>query len=125
MTKHTDIDQYKYSGYGIGFSRRDEFSFSNGYGKNVIIFGVDTSNSNHATNKTENILILGRDFTQGLAGTTIYVEKFYPFNFTKTNTKICLSLHYNGANSSLFVNGTEIHKFKEKDFEIVATPLCL
>ena len=37
----------------------------------------------------------------------------------------CLSLHYNGADSYLFVNGTEITKFKAKDSEIVATPLCL
>ena len=36
-----------------------------------------------------------------------------------------MSLHYNGANSYLFVNGTEIYKFKAKDSEIVATPLCL
>ena len=34
-------------------------------------------------------------------------------------------MHYNGANSYLFVNGTEICKFKAKDSEIVATPLCL
>ena len=34
-------------------------------------------------------------------------------------------MHYNGTNSYLFVNGTEIHKFKAKDSEIVATPLCL
>ena len=36
-----------------------------------------------------------------------------------------MSLHYNGANSYLFVNGTEIDKFKAKDSEIVATLLCL
>ena len=36
-----------------------------------------------------------------------------------------MSLYYNGANSCLFVNGTEVIKFKAKDFEIVATPLCL
>ena len=36
-----------------------------------------------------------------------------------------LNLHYSGANSYLFVNGKEIHKFKAKDSEIVATPLCL
>ena len=36
-----------------------------------------------------------------------------------------MSWHYNGANSYLFVNGTEIHKFKAKDSEIAATPLCL
>ena len=46
----------------------------------------------------------------------------YSINFTKKNTKFCLSLFYNGANSYLFVNITEIIKFKAKDFEIVATP---
>ena len=49
----------------------------------------------------------------------------YSINFTEHNKKLCLSFHYNGANSYLFVNGTEIHKFKAKDSEIVATPLCL
>ena len=49
----------------------------------------------------------------------------YSINFTVTRKKICLSLHYNRANSYLFVNGTEIIKFKAKDSEIVATPLCL
>ena len=49
----------------------------------------------------------------------------YSINFTNTNEKFCLSLHYNGANSYLFVNGTEIYKFKAKDSEIVASPLCL
>ena len=39
--------------------------------------------------------------------------------------KICLSLLYNGANRYLFVNDIEIHKFKAKYSEIVATPLCL
>ena len=34
-------------------------------------------------------------------------------------------MHYDGANSSLFVNSTEIHKSKAKDSEIVASPLCL
>ena len=36
-----------------------------------------------------------------------------------------MSLHYNGANSYLFVNGTEIYKFKAKDSEIVVGPICL
>ena len=34
-------------------------------------------------------------------------------------------MHYNGTNSYLFVNGTEIAEFKAKDSEIVATPLFL
>ena len=45
--------------------------------------------------------------------------------FTKVNTKFCLSLYYNGTNSYLIVNGTEIHKFKAKDSEIVPNNLCL
>ena len=52
-------------------------------------------------------------------------KKKYSANFTDHREKYCLSLHYNGANSYLFVNGTEIIKFKVKDSEILATPLCL
>ena len=49
----------------------------------------------------------------------------YSINFTVTKKKFYLSLHYNNANSHLFVNGKEIYKFKAKDSEIVASPLCL
>ena len=34
-------------------------------------------------------------------------------------------MHYNGANSYLFVNGTETHKFKAKVSETVVNPLFL
>ena len=34
-------------------------------------------------------------------------------------------MHYNGANSHIFASGTESFKFRAKDSEIVATPLCL
>ena len=49
----------------------------------------------------------------------------HSINFTVTKKKFCLSLHYNRANSQIFVNDTEIYKFKAKDSEIVGTPLCL
>ena len=49
----------------------------------------------------------------------------YSINITEHTKKFCLSLHFNGANSYLFVNGNEIHKFKAKYSEIVATPFCL
>ena len=49
----------------------------------------------------------------------------YSINFTVTKKKFCLSLHYNGANSYLFINGKEIYEFKAKDSEIVSTPWCL
>ena len=125
LTKNADIDKYGYSGYGIGFDRKGSFSFSSGgYGQNVIIFGVDMSSSIHIDNKKKDILILERGPTQGLES-TLTAEKIYSINFAEKNKKFCLSLHYNGANSYLFVNDTEIHKFKAKDSKIVATPLCL
>ena len=46
-------------------------------------------------------------------------------NLTEHNKKFCLSLHCNGANSYVFASGVEIIKFKAKDSEIKATPLCL
>ena len=49
----------------------------------------------------------------------------YSINFVEINKKFCFSFHYNGANSYLFVNDTEIYKFKAKDSEIVASSLCL
>ena len=125
LTKNTDIDKYGYSGYGIGFDRRGSFSFpGGGFGQNVLIFGVDMSSSAHIDNKKKDILVLGKGPTQGLEH-TLTAEKMYSINFTVTKKKFCLSLHYNGENSYLFVNGTEIYKFKAKDSEIVETPLCL
>ena len=49
----------------------------------------------------------------------------YPINITVTKKEFCLSLHYDGGNSYLFVNRKEIVKFKAKDSEIVASPICL
>ena len=82
------------------------------------------SSSIHVDNKKKDILILGRGPTQELEY-TLTAEKMCSINFTMTKKKFCLSLHYNGGNSYLFVNGKEIHKFKAKDSEIVVAPLCL
>ena len=80
--------------------------------------------SAHISNKKKDILVLGIGPAQGLEH-ALTAEKIYSINFTVTKKKFCLSLHCNGANSYLFVNGTEIYKFKARDSEIVATPLCL
>ena len=72
----------------------------------------------------KDILILGIGPTKGLEH-TLTAEKMYSINFTNTNEKFCLRLHYNGADSYLFANGTEIYKFKAKDSEILTSPLCL
>ena len=126
LAKNANIDKYKYSGYGIGFDRGGVYLLPSGnFGRNVIISGVDMSSSVHVDNKGKDILILGKGPTQGLGEHSLTAEKMYSINFTVTKKKFCLSLHYNGANSYLFVNGTEIHKFKAKNSDIVATPLCI
>ena len=106
LTKNADIEKYKYSGYGIGFDRTSSFSFTGGgFGQNVLIFGADMSTSIHIDDKGKDILVLVRGPTQGLES-TLTAEKMYSINFTVTKKKFCLSLHHNGANSYLFVNGT-------------------
>ena len=82
------------------------------------------SYSAHIDNKKKDILVLGKGPTKGLEH-TLNAEKMYSIDFTVAKEKFCLSLHYNEANSYLFVNGTEIYKFKAKNSEVVATPLCL
>ena len=62
--------------------------------------------STHANNKTRSILVLGKDFIQGI-----------------DDKKFCLSLHYNGDSSYLFVKGTDIINFKAKDSGTVLYPL--
>ena len=83
------------------------------------------SSSTKIDNKGKDILILGKGQIQGLGKQSLPAEKMYSINFTKFNTRLCLSLHYNGANSYLFVNFTEIHKFTEKDSKIVPNNLRL
>ena len=81
------------------------------------------SSSSHIDNKKRYISSWNR--TNPRLEHTLTAEKMYSINFTEKNKKLCLSLHYNEANSYLFVNGKEIIKFKAKDSEIVAAALCL
>ena len=91
------------------------FYIQGGDGQNVIFFRVDMSSSTKIDNLKKDFLILGKCPTQGLEH-TLSAEKMY---------WICLSFHSNGANSYLCVSVNKVHKFKAKDSEIVATPLCL
>ena len=84
LTKHIDVDLYKYSGCGIGFDRKGSYSIGNKICKNVIILGVNMSSSQHTDNKKKDILILGKGLTQGLEQ-TLTAEKLYSINFTKEN----------------------------------------
>ena len=103
MTKNADNDKYWYPGYEIGFDRRSTFSFPGGGFGHISSWKGTNTRVRH----------------------TLTAEKMYSINFTVTKKKFCLSLHYNGTNSYLFVNGRKIVKFKVKDSEIVAIPLCL
>ena len=91
----------------------------------LLIFGVDVSNSAQIDGKKKYILILDKGCTQGLDNTTLTAEKMYSTNFTVANKTFCLSLHYNGESSYLFLNVKEIINFKAKDSETVPCPLCL
>ena len=79
------------------------------------------SSSVHDYQQQKNILIFPKSPTQGLYETTLYVEKEYSINFSEQHRKFCLSLHYNGANSYLFVKVAEIKNIKAKNSEINAT----
>ena len=70
-------------------------------------------------NKNKDILILVEWPTQGLDDATLIAEAKYPINFTQSEKRFVLNLHYNGSNSSLFV------KFKAKDSDIKDYKLCL
>ena len=133
ITKNTDSSKNNYIGYGLCFDEGGEFGHTVRQGnfdrttnaKNVIIFGVDMSSSIHATNRANNIYVMGKDFIQGINDTTIYVEKLFHNNFTEFGVKFVLSLHYNGDNSYLFANGRQELKSKEKDDQIINEKLCL
>ena len=77
LIKIANPDKYKYSGYGIGFDAHRSFSLSDGsaFGKNVIIFGADTSSSVHTDNKKKGILILDKGPIDVLDDTALTVEK--------------------------------------------------
>ena len=127
ITKNaTDTSKHKYEGYGICFDEGGIFSMGNiNNGRNVLIFGVHENSVVHSNNKANNIFIMGDGFVQGINDTTLYAEKIYSKNFSAVNKKFVLSLHYNGDNSYLFVNGKQELKFKAKDEQIVKEKLCL
>ena len=134
ITKNaTDNDKNNYKGYGICFDERSEFGHTiteSGHAhtteaRNVLIFGAPMSFSVHATNRANHIYLMGTGLAQGINDTTIYVEKNFYRNFTDFGKKFVLSLHYNGDNSYLFVNGRQELKFKAKTDQLVQEKLCI
>ena len=125
-TINSGTDKLQCFGYGIEFDLTGSFTHPDGgNGKNVIIFGADLSNSTHAANKTQSVLVLGHGLIQKINDTITYAEKIYSPNLTVDNKIFCLSLHHNGDNKYLFVNGKEVTKFKAKNSELIKYPMCL
>ena len=127
------IQKNNYKGDVICFDERSQFGHTiteGGFthitnGRNVLIFGADMSFSVLATNRANHIYLMGDGLTQGINDTTIYVEKNYYRNFTDPRKKFMLSLHYNGDDSYLFVNGRQELRFKAKTDQLVKEKLCI
>ena len=126
ITKNaTDNSKNNYKGYGICFHTITEDGRAHTTnGRNVLIFEVDMSFSVHATNRANNIYVMGDGLTQGIHDTSLYVEKNYWRNFTDPGKKSIISLHYNGDESYFFVNGRQELKFKCKTDQLVKKKLC-
>ena len=100
--------------------------FNNSFARNIIIFGVGNISSSHADNRKNNFLVLGDGPTFGINESFGSPGKNFSINFSKANTKFCLSLHYNPDNSYLFVNEKEIFKFKTDNKHVnFPTQFCL
>ena len=72
------------------------------------------SSFEHANNKNKDILILGKGERKGLHNTILTAEAEYSINLSRSQTKFCLSLHYNGSNSFLSVNATKYISLEQK-----------
>ena len=133
ITKNADTSKYDYKGYGICFDERSEFGHTITEGgfahtadaRNVLIFGAGTSFSVHKTNRAKHIYLMGTGLTQDIHDTTLYAEKKFYRNFTDPGKKFVLSLHYNGDDSYLFVNGRQELKFKCKTDQLIKEKLCI
>ena len=126
ITKDVNTSHYKYSSYGIAYDHNGSYSFgNNNNSRNLIIFGCDISFSTHANNRANNIYKLGKYFIQGVNGTAIYAEKMYKTDPSIQEKMYVLSLHYNGDNSYLFINGTQELKFKAKNSELNKNTFCV
>ena len=79
----------------------------------------------HVNNKQKYVIILGKSATQGLDDTRLSTEKKVFNQFYKSSNKFCFSLHYNGADSYIFVNVLAIHKYKAKVSKINAISSCI
>ena len=110
LTKNADKSKFTHNRRGIAFDGKDSWSFTNGFVRNVATFAVDNTSSSHTDIQKSNFLIVSEgpteDINVGAAEKNLALKK---------NTKFCLSLHYSGYESYIYVHKTEICKFKASD----------
>ena len=115
-----------YSGYGTTFDSAGSWSFGNDFTRNDVIFGVDNSSSSDADDRKNDFLVLGEGPAYGINGSFGSTEEKFGIDFSRANTKFCLSLLYNADNSYLFVNRKETFKFKADNKNVnFPTQFCL
>ena len=103
LTRNANKSKFAYNGGGIESDGDGFRSFDIDSARNVVIFGNDNSSSCHTDNWKNKFLVLGEGSSQGINDSTGAADKHFSVNFSKANTKFCLSLHYNSDESYLHV----------------------
>ena len=99
--------KYIYSSYGIAFNEASSWNLGHDFNVKVIIFGYLI-----VIIASVNLLVLGEEPTDDINGSFCFPEQKFSINFSKAKAKFCLSLHYNGDNTYLFVNGKKSKRLK-------------
>ena len=89
--------------------------FGNNFARDLIIFAVHSISSSYFIIEKITILVLGEGPTDGINDRIGAAEKEFSINFSKPKTELCLCLHYSGDESYLYVNKTDICKYKASD----------
>ena len=109
ITKNaTDNSKNNYKGYGICFDEGSQFghTMSEGgrthikNGRHVLIFGADMSFSVHATKEQTKYILWAMDLRK-----VLMILRYMQKRNILESLQFVLSLHYNGNDSNLFVNG--------------------
>ena len=112
-----DPEKWIFKGKGIAIDSDGSYSMgAQGLGRNVILFGVDNTNSKHPVNRSHDFMVLGNGNTQLVENVNSIPEKGLAINMTYPGKKFVLSIHYTGSNSLFYVNGVLMTVFKDKYF---------
>ena len=126
LTKNADPHKYFYSWYGTIFNSCSLFLFPGfDWCKSIVSFSVDHSSFFYIDNAKKDIFVLGEGPAQELDDITIKAEAKYSNSFSISQKEFCLSIHYNGSSSFLFVNAKNINSLisiQSKKLKTKTTP---